>query len=658
MDTDLYAPASLYDQIGKKQRELIKKRLEKLQPLFDLGAGIFDEKIRGACIQEMAARGLCTKPTAYALLRAWFRGGMTKATLTTKHDQCGTLKYKSERADPKSKPGRPRRKGFGIGVPVTAALRRQFAIATGALPKNERSDTGTIFSKFLDMFHREHAVPHKTHGLVPAPGTDDILPTREQVDWYVKTQKKDYAAAANRQARRKMSKELRMFLDSSMRNVTGPGSRYQIDATIIDVYCVSRFNRNLIVGRPTLYVVVDVFSGLIVGLWVSLDSPNWISAAKALVNCLEDKVALYASFGLDIPDALLVSPGLAAIVLGDRGEMASIIAEALIHATDTVLENAPPYCPVAKGLVESMFRTLVAKLAGTLPEWVRPDYKERGGPDYRLDAKLTIDELHRLLLLEAVRRNIDVRHGKSLDPELIMAGVAASPLELWNYGCEHLGLQAKRFDPEVVRIQLLPQKTGLRVTSRGIRVLPWLQYWSHELAAQPWIHRYIAEKKPVSVKYNPDLTNFAYLTDPLNPRRTYTLELTPHCKHFADKTVAEVEALRKRSKDINDLAERRSVFNEANITVQSQAITANATLKAAADLDPSISDAQRTSNIRANRAKERNSYNATGAARPALPGSAPTAISAEADEPTADDETAMLSAQLDQALQDRNAPHR
>ncbi|WP_164907503.1 hypothetical protein [Clostridium septicum] len=48
-------------------------------------------------------------------------------------------------------------------------------------------------------------------------------------------------------------------------DVSGPGSLYQIDATVADVYLVSEFNRNWIIGRPVLYMVLDSFSRMIVG---------------------------------------------------------------------------------------------------------------------------------------------------------------------------------------------------------------------------------------------------------------------------------------------------------------------------------------------------------------------------------------------------------
>ena len=41
-------------------------------------------------------------------------------------------------------------------------------------------------------------------------------------------------------------------------------SRYEIDATIADIYLVADDDRSKILGRPILYVVVDDFSRMVV----------------------------------------------------------------------------------------------------------------------------------------------------------------------------------------------------------------------------------------------------------------------------------------------------------------------------------------------------------------------------------------------------------
>ena len=48
----------------------------------------------------------------------------------------------------------------------------------------------------------------------------------------------------------------------------GPGSRYQIDATPADVYLLSSINTDKVIGRPVVYAVIDVYSRLVVGIYM------------------------------------------------------------------------------------------------------------------------------------------------------------------------------------------------------------------------------------------------------------------------------------------------------------------------------------------------------------------------------------------------------
>ena len=69
----------------------------------------------------------------------------------------------------------------------------------------------------------------------------------------------------------------------------GPGSEYQIGDPVADIPLVDE-SRNYLIGRPTLYLVMDRFSGLIAGVHLTFDEPNFIEAAAAIWNGFEDKV--------------------------------------------------------------------------------------------------------------------------------------------------------------------------------------------------------------------------------------------------------------------------------------------------------------------------------------------------------------------------------
>ena len=58
---------------------------------------------------------------------------------------------------------------------------------------------------------------------------------------------------------------------------SGPGWRdrlgcYQMDATLADIYLVSRLDRSTVIGRPNIYLAVDTMTQLITGVYVGLDA--------------------------------------------------------------------------------------------------------------------------------------------------------------------------------------------------------------------------------------------------------------------------------------------------------------------------------------------------------------------------------------------------
>jgi hypothetical protein len=140
--------------------------------------------------------------------------------------------------------------------------------------------------------------------------------------------------------------------------VYGPCHRFEIDATIADIYLVSRFNRHWIIGRPVVYVVVDVFSALIVGLFVGLEGPSWNGARHALFNAFTDKQAYCAAHGVEIRPEEWPCHHLPQEIMADRGEMLGAAAEGMVSGLHINLAIAPSFRPDWKSVVESRFRLL------------------------------------------------------------------------------------------------------------------------------------------------------------------------------------------------------------------------------------------------------------------------------------------------------------
>ncbi len=211
----------------------------------------------------------------------------------------------------------------------------------------------------------------------------------------------------------------------------GPGSKYQIDATVGDIYLVSQFDRSNIIGRPVMYFMTDVFSRMVTGMYIGLEGPSWIGAMMAIANAASDKVAYCREYGISIAEEEWPCHHIPAVILGDRGEMESKNADNLVSMLGVRIENAPPYRADLKGIIEQHFRTINFNATVFLPGRVKPDMAERGGKDYRLDAKLDIRQFTAIIIKCVLYYN-NSHYMESFEKSgrMMEAGVESIPLRL------------------------------------------------------------------------------------------------------------------------------------------------------------------------------------------------------------------------------------
>ena len=122
--------------------------------------------------------------------------------------------------------------------------------------------------------------------------------------------------------------------------VLGPGSRYEIDATIADTYLVSDSDSVNIVGRPVIYMIIDVFSRMVAGFYIGFENPSYPAAMQALYMAVVDKVEYCRELGFDIGSEDWPSVGLPDAILADRGELLGHQIESLESNFSVRIENA------------------------------------------------------------------------------------------------------------------------------------------------------------------------------------------------------------------------------------------------------------------------------------------------------------------------------
>lgn len=256
------------------------------------------------------------------------------------------------------------------------------------------------------------------------------------------------------------------FRGRSRDGVPGPGYRFEIDSTIVQIRPVSRFNRARILKEVTLYIIIDVWSGAIVGYALSLHKASWALAAKALLNCFSDKQEVFDRLGLGYTSEDWPCHHLPSRLAADRGEMVSDKADR-VPEIGTKVEIMPPMCPERKGGVEAGIKNIKHGHSHHLPGR-HPKFRRRREPDGSDTASLTVEELEKIVVEIIMGLNHAPVPAEHIPPELIESGwTDVSYIGLFKWGIEHLPGFTRKLTKTEVYTNLM-SKGVAKLTDRGL----------------------------------------------------------------------------------------------------------------------------------------------------------------------------------------------
>lgn len=494
----------------------MRSRKEKawatIEPLVKDVPAIFQSRYRNIQIAMRAAEVKCHVDTIRDWLCEYWRMGCTPSALFGRRSNCGapgkikpiklnTITTSGQEVTQEFKRGVPRSTTPGIGLNVSKEIRKTIQIATNLFyKKNKKATLKYTYHKMLCQYYSD-SISMSKNGKITITQPDNI-PTYQQFIYWHKKENDEYDEIKARKGKTFFEKTLRPLLGNSTFEAIGPGYRYQIDATIADIYLVSRIDRNTIVGRPVMYVVIDVWSRLIVGLYIGLEQASWATAMMAIHNVTLDKVEFCKQFDIEIDPSEWPNTPLASVLLGDRGELLSKQADRLTEILGIEVENTPPYRADWKGIVERQFLLLPARFSADVSGYVEKDFEQRTGPDYRLDASLTLYEFTKIGIHCTLEHNATIVGGYPLENAMIAEGIAAIPNELWKWGIQNRMGALIRHSESKLLFALLPTANAT-VTAKGINFVG-RNYYAPEIAQRGWFSK--ARNKgrfKVIVSYHP-----------------------------------------------------------------------------------------------------------------------------------------------------------
>ncbi len=612
LNSDPYRTISDEAAVSKKYRLIRDKAWQIIETLVSSEPDIYRPDRRGKLVAEAMEQHNVQHAAVYRYLRRYWQRGQTPNALLPDYANSGA-RGKTRQANSGTKRGRPRTLGDQPGLNVTEDLRRIFRVAVARYYVSQAKFTlRGAYDQMIKDFFCERNTDAET-GLVAHHPNSDVsingFPSFGQFNYWLEQDGDRLEIKRERLRPRIYDKDLRGLLGTSTAETWGPGSRYQIDATIADVYLVSRMDRSKVIGRPVLYIVIDVFSRMITGVYVGLEGPSWVGAMMALANTAADKQAFCKQNGKVIAPEDWPCQHLPAILLGDRGEIEGRAIESLINNFNVTVENAAAYRADWKGIVEQRFRLIPAKFKPYVPGYIDVDYRARGGKDYRLDAVLDLDQFTRIVI-ECILYYNNHHELKRYDKDRDLAadGVPTVPIDLWDWGIANRSGSLRQYPEEMVRFSLLPVMEAT-VTLNGIRVHGNF-YTCAKALEERWFDR--ARQSgvwKVKVSYDPRNLDEIYLHDSHAVMQFHICAMTERSRAYKQVSIWEIAQQQEAEKQVSAKRQPRQQIALADLSGNIETIVANAVKLHGGPTTASA--ASRTKSIRANRAAEKQSNQAT-----------------------------------------------
>ncbi len=583
---------------SETQRLRCGEAWEAIRPLALAQPDVFDPRKRAALMEKRAAESGATRQRLYRLLRRWWQRGMTPIALTPDYKNSGSPKQIKPASARKR--GAPVRAGV-VGMNADEEVRQAFQASIAKyFGKNKKVDVTACYHQCLKDHFSDLRLNEDT-------GRQELVlreahPSLRQFRYWLAQDHDVFALARKRRTPRVYDKDGRALLGTSTGETFGPGARYQIDATIADVYLVSRLDRRKIIGRPVIYVVIDVFSRMIAGLHVGLEGPSWVGAMMALAHAAAPKSEWCGRFGIEISEADWPCRSLPSALLADRGEMLSAAADPLVQRFGLRLENAAPYRADWKGVVERRFGLLHAAFGPYVPGFVEPDFQARGARDYRLDATLDIDEFTAIVTHLVLHHNNEhLIESYPRDATMIAENVKPVPIELWEWGVQRrTGLQ-RSFPEDLVKLPLLPSSEAT-VTAQGIRFYGCF-YSCAQALEEHWFEKARQTRSwKIPISYEPRLMDAIWLRDPKGREPFIPCALTERSAEMRGMSLWEIDQMRKEDRLQRASHTLRRRQGRIRLDDDIGKIVAAAKQKRPED---GRSKAERLCDIRENRAEER-----------------------------------------------------
>lgn len=402
------------DELPEQIRNEVKRRMAYLKAILEEGRPLFSADYLQPIVAEISGRLGDSHPPSITTVWRWYRRywvNQDSRSLIPRLDRRGTRKSRQPKV----------------------VLQMASEAIEEAFKASPRATGSTIYARLerkIEVANRQLCEDSK----LAVPTLRTLYRIVERMDAYDKAVLREGTSAAEKKFR---------LVKRTMRT-SDILERVEIDHTPLDLFLVDE-KTGMSLGRPTLTVVLDHYSRMLLGYYLSYNGPSLASLVGALRHAVLPKQTYCGPIShLKIQHDWPCYGRPKQMVVDNGFEFHSHALEAIALDIGSDLTFCPKYEPRFKGPVERFLKTVNYSFAHQLPGTSFARFFQRGDYDSQKHAILTFAEFNQLFQ----KWVLDVY------AQTIHRGTQRTPWALW-----HEGMQ--RVEPELPSaVEILEQRIG------------------------------------------------------------------------------------------------------------------------------------------------------------------------------------------------------
>ena len=368
--------------------------------------------------------------------------------------------------------------------------------------------------------------------------------------------------------------DFRLLTGSSETGVYAPFDLVEMDAVEFDVSLVDVDHYYLTVGRPIIYLMKDVLTRMIVAASIGFDNNSNVGCISCFANLNEDKINLFAEYGIIVDNELYWVTGYKPRKLRfDNGsDFISKQVGAICQTLDIQRDIVSPGTGSYKGVIERSFHDAHQKLN---KHFVGIGHIYEGpNPTYHKDATLIIHEFIKMFFNYIILYNTSPNSGIQLSKDMTEKGVLPIPAMIMKY---YLGLSSPDLLPkgDSFLMALLNRGTA-RISRDGLtfKNLNFLNKDDEDL--NELMEKAGTKRVPFKILYDPRSINMIYYVKDNKLERAKLNTLYKQQRTYFGMTFQEVEKMQERQKELYKEAKESSIGTRLGINESNKEVVTSA----------------------------------------------------------------------------------